>query len=173
MNGSHAEHERGGAPDQDAPGERAPDPSLRDAMGPFREFKAYAAQYASAKVDSLKLSLRKAVVYAGLGLLALIALMTLVVTGVVFAISGTAQALSVLLGGRAWAGSLIAGVGVLGIVALGTWVGFRLMFNKSRAATVKRYEQRIREQQLQFDGQDARRRSAEQRVEADRGTVPS
>ena len=167
MSGPDIQDDEGGASDPGAPEPAAPEEGLRDAFDQVNELKAYAAQYIAAKVDSLKLTARKAVVFAALGVLGLIVLTAVLVTAVVFAISGLAQALTMLLKGRAWAGNLIAGSVVLGGIALGAVIVVVRIFSKSRQATVKRHEQRLQHQREQLGGHDAGQRSAEERSQAD------
>jgi hypothetical protein len=123
MRSSNIQDDRSGASDCDAP-----EQTLRDAASHFSELKAYFAHYLAAKTDSVKVSIRRAVVFAALGVLGLVAGVAVIATAVVLVLHGLAQALTVLIKGHAWAGNLVAGVLVLGLIGLGTWLGVRRMF---------------------------------------------
>ncbi len=145
----------------------APEQTVRDAADHFSELKAYAAHYLAARIDLVKLSIRRAVIFAVMGVLGLIALIAVVVTAVVLALNGLALGLTALFRGHAWAGYLVAGILVLGLLGLGTWIGLRRMFGSSRQATVKRYEQRLQQQRQHFGGHDAAERAAQQTARVD------
>jgi hypothetical protein len=134
--------------------------AFRAAAEQVGELKAYASQYVAAKLDGVKLSIRRAVLYAALGVVGLIVAIGTVATAAALFVTGLAQAVSALLGGRAWAGNLIIGGGLLLIILGATWFVIQRMFKSSRKATVDRYEQRLQRQRVQH-GHDARQRSAE------------
>jgi hypothetical protein len=148
------------------PVDEAPSEAFRDAVAQVGELKEYASHFIAAKVDGLKLSVRKAVIFAGLGLVAVLAAATVVITAVVLLLAGSAQALGVLLGGRAWAGNLLVGSIVLVAVGLGAWIFQRRFFNTSRKATVQRYERRLKTQRVRHNGHDAVQRGSEGRAES-------
>lgn len=150
-----------GGPNGKTPASDAPPPreAWRLVMEEARELPAYAAQYLAAQADRFKLSVRKVVVAIVLGLLALLIGATVVIVSAGLLLIGLSEAIAVMLGGRAWAGDLIVGGGVLLIVGVGSWLGVRSFFNSSRKRTVKRYEDRLKEQRLSH-GHDARERSA-------------
>ena len=104
---------------------------------------------------------------AALGVIGLIALSAVIITAAVLTIQGFAQGLTAVFRGHAWAGNLVAGILVLGLIGLTTWLGVRRMFGKSQEATIKRYEQRLHEQRQALAGRDAAQRSAEYRAQAD------
>jgi len=126
----------------------------------FSELKSYASQYVAAKMDGVKLSIRRAVLYAALGVIGLIVAIGTVATASALFVTGLAQAVSALLGGRTWAGNLIIGGGLLLIIMGATWFIIQRMFKSSQKSTVDRYEQRLQRQRVQH-GHDARQRSAE------------
>ena len=142
----------------------APPDAFREAMERVGELKDHAALYVSAKVDSLKLSVRNIVLYAVLGVLGLLAGAALIVMAVVQLLSGLAGVIAAGLGGRMWAGNLIVGFVMLAGVALGAWLGVRKVFNSSRKRTVERYERTLQRQRVDY-GADARQRSAEYAAE--------
>jgi hypothetical protein len=158
MNGPRIQDEQDRAP------HAAEEPAPAEALGAIKELRAYAAQYLSAKAGAVKLSIRKAVTYAALAVMGLIALTALIATAVVLAIVGMAQGLTLLLRGHAWAGNLIAGFLVLGMLALVTWLGMKRLFKSSREHVVKDHERRLRIQRQQLGGHDAAQRAAEYRA---------
>jgi hypothetical protein len=157
MNAAPSQDQRSGASEPDAPEQTA-----REAVDHFSELKSYAAHYLAARIDLVKLSIRRAVIFAVLGTLGLIALIAVVVTAVVLALNGLALALTALFRGHAWAGYMVAGVLVLGLLGLGAWIGIRRMFGSSREATVKRYEKRLQQQRHELGGHDAAERATQQ-----------
>jgi hypothetical protein len=145
-----------------------PADSFRQAMEQVGELKEYASHFLAAKIDGVKLSARKAAIYGALGVIALLAASTMLVTAVVLLLYGLAQAIAALLGGRMWAGNLIVGILVLSVTGVGAWLFVRRIFNASRKATVDRYERRLQRQRVQL-GSDAAQRSAEQRQQQPSG----
>ena len=146
--------------ESDAP-EAAPENTLRALGAQTRELFAYSAHYLTAKADSIKLSVRRAVVLAILGVVALVIAAAALVTAAALLVVGAALGIGALLGGRAWAGDLIVGIGVLGLVALGAWIGMRMVFKSSARKTVQRYEHKLQQQRVQLAGHDAHGRSRE------------
>lgn len=143
-------------------GHRAPDdtpdsPSQawNAAWGRIAELREYAEHFAQAKLDTLKLAARKAGVWAVAGVLALVAACVFVVTAIVMLVSGIAHGLGVLFGNRVWLGELVTGlVIVLGLA--GAIVGGMIVTDRaSKKRTLKKYEQRKRNQQDRF-GHDVR-----------------
>jgi len=162
MDVSKEHHARGNGHGSDrATAEETPREALSDAATRFAELKAYLAQYVSARADGIKLSIRKVVLLAIMGVLGLIVGGAVLVTAAVIIVTGLAQLIGHLLGDRLWAGNLIVGVGVLGLVALGAWLVVRKMTQSSHKSTVNRYERRLKQQRVTLDGHDARQRSAE------------
>jgi len=163
MDASQQQHARGnGHRSSDrATADETPREAISDAATRFAELKAYIAQYAAARADAMKLSIRKVVLLAIMGVLGLIVGGALLVTAAVIIVTGLAQLIGHLLGDRLWAGNLIVGFLMLGLVALGAWLVVRKMTNASHTATVNRYERRLKQQRVTLDGHDARQRSAE------------
>lgn len=118
--------------------------------------------YVTAQTDRLKLSARLLVVQAVTAGLAGVALVAVIVLATWLALVGLAEGLSVLCGGRAWAGRLLTGTLVLGGLALAN-VSLRVWLTySSRKGTVEKYE----------DLQDRRRRRCG-RDDADRAEAPN
>jgi hypothetical protein len=127
----------------------------------LRELQDYAGYFVAAKVDGIKLSLKNAGIYAGLGVVGLIAGGAFIVVAVVQFCYGIAGALGALFGGRQWVGELITGIVLLAGIFGGTYYVLKSMTNKSRKATVDKYEARKREQRSEY-GHDVHERAREQ-----------
>jgi hypothetical protein len=153
-----ARHETAAPDPRDLP----PPQAVKTAFEQLGELKAYLAYYLAAKADSMRLTLRRAGIFAALGLVGLFALGALVVTAVVLVCGGIAQLLTVAFGGRAWAGNLVTGTVVLALLGLGIWLGLRRVTQGSRERTVKNYELRRKRQRADF-GHDVAQRAAEER----------
>lgn len=135
------------------------DTVLKDAVARWAEVKEYLGYFLATKVDALRLSIRQAIFYAALGVIGLLAAVAGVVTAVVLLLIGAAHLISVLLGGRQWAGELIVGATVIGSIALATFIVLSKLTRTSRTQTVKKYESRKRQQRLRF-GHDVSDRAA-------------
>lgn len=158
MDPSRAQPDEPSEPQPESNGTKSKE-ALRQALNEVQELKQYASQYLSAQADRFRLSVRKVIVAAVLGILALLVGISVVVVAVSLMLIGLSGAIATSLGGRVWAGHLIVGGGVLLVLALGSWLGVRMFFASSRTSTIKRYESRIAHQR-QSHGHDARERSA-------------
>jgi len=123
------------------------------------EVREYVAYFVAVKADAIKLVVRTTVVYAAMGIIALLAVVAAVVTAVVMLLTGAAQAIGSALGGRMWLGDLIVGAGLLALLAIGVYIGVSSLTRSSRKNTVNKYESRQRAQQSQF-GRDVEQRAA-------------
>jgi hypothetical protein len=146
------------APDQpearDDPGRMPPPEAFKAATRRLGEVVEYFWQYLSARVDLAKLRLRRLVLLAAFGVLALIALTALIVTLVVMLCSGLAGWIAAGLGGRVWAGELIVSLGLILVMAGGTWLILRQASRRRLKVLMEHYERRHREQREKF-GHDA------------------
>jgi len=147
--------------DEAADADTPPSEAFRAAMAQMGELKEYAAQYIAAKADLARLSLRKVMILAMLGILGMFAGAAAIITLVVQVLSGLSQLIASLLGDRAWAGNLIVGGGLLLVLAAVCWLSMHHLSGVWRDSTVKRYERRHAQQRARFDGHDVRRRSGE------------
>ena len=163
--------ERGGAqyaPETHNGASETPTEAFGDAFERVGELKAYATHFVSAKVDALKLTGRNIAIYAALGLVGMFAGAAVVITAVVLALRGLAEAVAALLGGRQWAGNLIVGFALLLILGLGAWMGMNRVFGISRRKLKEKYESKRRQHQAEF-GHDVHERARErERDEAQR-----
>jgi len=130
-------------------------------VGPLiAELKTYVLHFASAKVDGVKASIRKLVLYAVLGVVGLLAAVALVVTSVVLVCTGIASALTLAFG-YAWLGQLVTGLALLALIVGVLWVGVSAAMKSSRHRTALQYEQRHAQQRAIF-GHDVNDRAKEQ-----------
>jgi hypothetical protein len=123
------------------------------------EYKEYLSYYLATKADGAKLSIRNIGVYAGLGVVGLIAASAVITTAVVLLLAGAAVGLGRLLWDQLWLGSLIVGLLVLGGICTGVYVGLKRFTGASRKRTVEKYEQRQNWQYGQF-GRSVREQAA-------------
>jgi hypothetical protein len=122
------------------------------------ELKEYAAYYAAVRVDMLKVTVRNIGIYAGLGIIGLIAAGAMVVTAVVLLLQGIAGAIAQLIPKFPWLGNLITAVLVLGVMAAGIIIVMKKLTGTFRSQTVKKYEDRLRRERQQF-GHDVQDRA--------------
>lgn len=133
----------------------------KEALGRVAELREYAAYFVAAKFDGVKVTVRNLGIYAALGIVALIAMSAVITTSVVLLLVGLSMAIGAIFDpDQFWAGALIVGVLVLGGLAGGIVFGMKRLTNTSRAALVKKYESRQREQRINF-GHDVRGREAD------------
>jgi hypothetical protein len=149
----------------DGGSDAAPAAAIGEAFARLRETRDYAAHYLSARVDALKLSARKVIVLAILGLLGAIAGAALIITSVVLLCVGIAQGLAVLFGGRAWLGNLVAALLLLGALVGGGWVVLARIRKASKERVVAAYE-RLKREQRDAHGTDVHQRAEQQRPQS-------
>lgn len=146
-------------PDGGNPHDLPPAEALKAAGRYFSELKAYARDYVAAKVDGIKLSAKRAVIFAGLGVVGLIVGGAILVTAAVLLLAGLANLLaSVFDPPKPWFGQLIVGFIVLAGALTGTWLVLRRLTNASKKATLQKY-QAMHEQQRREYGHDVAERS--------------
>ena len=124
--------------------------------GPFEpiarrieEIVAEARHLLGVRADAFKLSLRKAGIAAGLGMIGAIGGGALVAVAIVELISGIAGGLGELLGAR-WLGGIVAGGIVLAALAGTIVLGLKKMERKHREQTLARYAERKAAQRRRF-----------------------
>jgi hypothetical protein len=142
----------------------SPTDAFREAAGHLREIKAYTLYYVAAKMDAVRSSVRRLVVYAVLGLVAAVIGLTALVVAVVLTMEGLASlinwGLSFAYPGLApWIGPLIVGVGVMAILTIGVLFVVPRQFRMWRQKMVKKYDHKRREQRVKT-GHDVRERAA-------------
>src|SRR3954447_3649682 len=100
-----------------------PKEALKSAGRYFGELKAYAGNLLSAKADALKLTVKRLVIFAGLGIVGLIIGGAILVTAAVLLLNGLANLLSAAFDPpKPWFGQLIVGFIVLASTLVGTWL---------------------------------------------------
>ena|SRR5215204_1050816 len=148
---SKGPQDRGPAPPESA---QAPPPhfeGFQRAMQLLGEYKEYASYYMATKMDGIKSSLRNVGIYAGLGIVGLIALSALITTAVALFLIGAAMGVAHIFDPpKYWLGALIVGLAVLVLLGVGAGVGLSKVNAGFRKATVDKYEQRKRWQRGQF-----------------------
>jgi hypothetical protein len=150
----HADRGNGNGAAEETPATDA----WRDVALLGREAAEYASHFVSARIDKIMVTLRNVGMYAAVGVMAMLVGGAVVVTAAVLLLVGLGGALSALLDARPWAGQLIVGLAVLGLMALGVLFGMMYMTRQSRKKTVRKYEQRKQQQRIDF-GQDVHQRA--------------
>jgi hypothetical protein len=124
--------------------------SLKQLLSQVHELREFAAHYVSAKADSAKLSVQSFGLRIAAAAIGFVALSGLIVVAICSLVNGIAGGLGALFGERVWAGQLSAGLLVLSVLALGTWLLWALRQKKSRESTVRKYEARRTHQRTEF-----------------------
>jgi membrane protein implicated in regulation of membrane protease activity len=134
------------APEQDHIATEALDRLLAQAA----ELYAYTMHFVTAKTDGIKLSVRQVVVWTVLGILMLVAAISVIVTAIVLLLTGLAGALAVAFDSELWLGKVVIGFLLLVIIALGTLIGVRMQQRQSRHKKVQQYAERQLQQRTTF-----------------------
>lgn len=114
------------------------------------ELRAYFQQQWAVRADRVLLGIRRLLVLAMVGAVALLALAAWVVTAIVLLLSGATSGLASVLDGRIWLASLIVGGSAIAIVVIGAVVMLAAWTAASKRRTRERYEHRKREQRRRF-----------------------
>lgn len=132
------------------------EPSLRHLTEELRtralEFGAYAKYLVMLRVDRIKLTATRIVLYAVLGVAALIVCSAALTFGTVLLLLGLAGLIGQLVG-NFWLGATILGLLVLVVIGLSAWIGLR-MFNKRTLAALQVKYNKIRQKQKVAFGRD-------------------
>jgi Putative Actinobacterial Holin-X, holin superfamily III len=134
-------------PRADAP-KIGPD-ALKEALGHVAQAKEYVGHLASAELDRFKLKIRRALMWAAAGVVALMLGLSVLVPAAFLLLAGISTAIGNLLG-HAWIGDVIVGGGILALTALGVWLGLRIWQKSAFKALKARYEARKRRQRVEF-----------------------
>lgn len=118
----------------------------------FSELKDYASYYLVAKADQVKLTLRNLGLYAALGVLGALAGAALIITATVLLVQGLAQLVNKPLpyALQPWLGNIVVGLLLLGLVGGGAYWAMNKVFGASRKRTVQKYENRRRQQSVNY-----------------------
>ena len=114
------------------------------------ELQTYVRQQWAARTDRALVGLRRLVLFGLMGIAALLAAATWIVTAVVLFLLGASDGLATVLAGRLWLANLIVGGGALALVAIGAAATYYLWASASRQRTRIKYEHRQREQRRRF-----------------------
>lgn len=123
------------------------------------ELLEYLRQQWAARTDRALLGMRRWLVLAVAGAMALLALAAWVVTAVVLLLTGATGGLAEVLQGRLWLASLIVGAAALSLVIIAVVVLYGVWQAASKQRTQHKYELRQREQRRQF-GRSAHERAS-------------
>jgi hypothetical protein len=147
------------------PHDEAPADALKHAMRAFGELREYAGYFVAAKLDGIKLTVRRVGTLAVVGVIALLAGGAIVATAAVLLCVGLAQAVATLFAHdngvpRTWLGNLIVGLVLLLGIGGGAYFLVSRLIGSSKKATVKKYELRRQRQRADF-GHDVLQRASE------------
>jgi hypothetical protein len=121
-------------------------PSLRQSLAELREYLSY---YTAARIDALKGSVRRLVLWAAVALIGLLAVAGMVVTAVVLICNGICDALTRLLHSRSL-GELLTGLLLLVCLVGSAYFGLGMVHERWYSRTIKKYEARRKRQRDQF-----------------------
>ena len=147
---------RPGSPADRLPPPEHPSDALREAMTKLSEVREFAAYYVAVRLDGLKATFRNIGIYAALGIMGLAAGAAVLATAAVLLLLGIAGAFAALLHGNQWLGAIITAVLVFGLLGAGAVIGLKVLTRSFKSSTVKKYEDRQRQQRQQFQGRDVR-----------------
>jgi membrane protein implicated in regulation of membrane protease activity len=114
------------------------------------ELYAYLAHFVRAQIDVLKLSGRQIILWAAVGSLAAVLVVSALVMGVVLLLSGLATGVGTAVGGALWLGQIIVGLGFLILFGIVILLGWSRMQRRSRRQKVQDYAKRQHQQRLHF-----------------------
>lgn len=142
------------------PNGHSPADAFKDVGVKVGELKEFATYYVAAKLDAFKVAGRNIGIYAGLGIIGLIAGGTIISTAAVLLLVGLALAIGKPFNpDQPWVGAIVVGLLVLGGLAGGIIMFMKKLTNTSRKRVVEKYENRQRDQRINF-GEDVRGRKA-------------
>jgi hypothetical protein len=116
----------------------------------LRELNEYFTYYLAAKVDGIKLSLQKTVMWAVLGVLGLLVVAAVIVTSTVLLLTGLAGGLGILFDHQPWLGNLTVGVLVLVVLGVAVYFGCSQLTTGFWKRTVTKYERYQARQRAAF-----------------------
>lgn len=127
-----------------------PQQALEELPRQFQEIWEYLVEYVDAKWDLSKASFRNALLQIVLWSVLTLLGAGLILIAIAFVFYGLALALAEVLGGRPWAGYLIAGGSLLSIFFL--LIHFKIASAKRKALRQKteKYERKLEEQRRKF-----------------------
>jgi len=114
------------------------------------ELYAYFSHFIRAQIDALKLSGRQIILWAAVGSLGVVLVVSALVMGVVLFLSGLAAGVGTAVGGAMWLGQIIVGLGFLILFGIVLLLGWSRLQSRSRSQKVQDYAERQQQQRLQF-----------------------
>ncbi|HEY2826998.1 MAG TPA: phage holin family protein [Pirellulales bacterium] len=150
--GAKFPHADSDASSQSDPERQNPSPptgpdALADAIHRLAEAREYIAHLLAAEIEKFKLRFRRAAAWAVIGITALVLLLAILVAAAGLLLTGLAELIGSLLGGRPWLGALIVGGAVLliGVVAVawGLWAWQRSAFDAVRESFAARRRRQL------------------------------
>jgi len=139
----------------------SPAEAFKEVGNRISEVKEFASYYVGAKLDGIKVTVRNVGIYAALGIVGLIAASAIITTSVVLLLGGLAWGIGAIFEkDRPWVGAIVVGLLVLGGLAGGIIFGMKKLTNTFRKQLVQKYENRQRDQRINF-GEDVRGRREE------------
>lgn len=162
--GTRQVEQNGGSPEENrgtTSTKSAVSDSLRSVMHDLAEISEYVSYLASSQLDTIKLSFRNALFGVFLGLVSLIAIGGLLVTGIVLLLTALGGALAALFDTHVWVGNFVAGALAIALGSVGVFLGHRQFAIAGQRRTVKKYEHRRSEQRARFDHDVADRAAAQ------------
>jgi hypothetical protein len=99
------------------------------------------------------------VLWTLLGIALALAGLTAIIVAIVMVLTGLARGVGLLLGEQDWAGLLVIGIGVLGLIAAAGYISIRAWSRRLARATEEKYERR-REKERSELGSDVLQRAA-------------
>jgi hypothetical protein len=137
---------------------KSPAEAFKEVGNRIGELKEFASYYVGAKLDGIKVTVRNVGIYAALGIVGLIAASAIITTSVVLLLGGLAWGIGAIFEkDRPWVGAIVVGLLVLGGLAGGIIFGMKKLTNTFRKQLVQKYENRQRDQRINF-GEDVRGR---------------
>jgi hypothetical protein len=120
---------------------KAGDDAWRELIGYLLQLEQYVSLYIRVREDAIKVRARETLWRVGLGLVALIAVVTVIAVSVIYVFDGTSRGLVLLLGGRQWLASLVTGGGTLIVLGLAAWAGHSLVSRAAHRRRIAEYEE--------------------------------
>jgi hypothetical protein len=117
------------------------------AAASFDQLQAQVRHFLALEMDRIKLVARRAMMFAAIGILALVAATAMVIAAFVFVLQGIAEGVAVLLG-SVWAADLLVGTAIFVALTAGIYFGVRRVTKISYDRTRAKHERWHQQQHL-------------------------